>query len=106
MALQQSFNPKARWDRHIPETSAEHQEEPDILNEKIQVLAWFKGTKLIPRIFIWKNKSYKIKKITYNWQERQGKEIIIKFSVSTQANLYQISFNNTTLGWRLEKVIE
>lgn len=98
------FNPKARWDRHIPETSQAYDSQD--LNERIDVLAWFKHAKIYPRIFVWKGKIYKIKKITYNWQERHGQEIISYFSVNTGFDLYQISFNNTFLGWRLDKIIE
>lgn len=101
----QSFNPKARWDRHIPETSANNCNQEE-LNEKIEVLARFNNGKIKPEIFIWNNKEYKIKKITYSWQERCGLEIINYFSVDTDPNLYQISFNNTSLGWRIDKIIE
>ncbi|MFH1507167.1 MAG: hypothetical protein ABIG46_01890 [Candidatus Omnitrophota bacterium] len=97
------FNPKARWDRHIPETD-DHQ--PDELNERIQVLAWFKNSKLIPRYFVWNNQKYRIREVTYNWQEKQGSQVINCFSVSTGTNLYQISFNNITLGWRINRIIE
>jgi len=100
---QSGFNPKARWDRHIPQNPPH---DPDLLNERIQVLAFFNGGKISPRFFFWNNKKYKIKDITYNWQERQGQEVISYFSVNTGANLYQISFNNTSLGWRIDKKIE
>jgi hypothetical protein len=100
---QSGFNPHARWDRHIPETS----DTPPTgqLDEKIEVLAWFRGGKIQPQAFIWNNKEYKITHITYNWQERRGRELISLFSVSTGADLYQISFNNTSLGWRIEKIV-
>lgn len=100
---QSGFNPKARWDRHIPQTNNYH---PDKLNERIQVLAWFENGKISPRRFIWNHKTYKIKEITYNWQERQGREVISYFSVDTGTDLYQISFNNTSLDWRINKIIE
>ncbi len=96
------FNPKARWDRNIPETN---ESESDCLNENIEVLAWFKNAKAYPQIFVWKNQEYKIKNITYNWQERSGEAMINYFSVSTGSDLYQISFNNTTFGWQLDKII-
>ena len=102
--MQQSgFNPKARWDRHIPQST---DYDPENLNERIEVLTWFKADKIYPRIFIWKNKKYKIKAITYNWQERLGKETINYFSVNTGSNLYQISFNNTSYSWKIDKIIE
>jgi len=100
---QSGFNPKARWDRHIPEID---DYVPEWLNEKIEVLAFFKAAKIYPRAFIWNNKRYRVKAITYNWQERRGQELISFFSVRTSSNLYQISFNNNTYGWRIDKVID
>ncbi|MDD5729706.1 MAG: hypothetical protein PHN57_01060 [Candidatus Omnitrophica bacterium] len=101
--MNKSFNPKARWDRHIPEDSDSAGQEP--LAEIIEVLAWFKQGKIYPRLFTWNNKKYKVKRVTYNWQERRGQETINYFSVSTGSDLYQISFNAKTLGWRIDKII-
>lgn len=99
-----SFNPKARWDRHIPETEAEPQHE--LLNEAIEVLALFKGGKIYPQEFNWHNKPYRISSITYHWQERTGQAMISYFSVACGNDLYQISFNNAFFGWRLDKIIQ
>jgi len=63
------FNPKARWDRHIPET--EETLDPGDLNEKIEVLAYFRNSRIIPRAFIRNNRAHRIRKVTYNWQERR-----------------------------------
>ena len=97
------FNPHARWDRNIPETD---DYSPEELNERIQVFAWFKNGKILPRQFVWNEKTYKIKEITYNWQEYQGREVINYFAVSTGVDFYQISFNNITLGWRINRIIQ
>ena len=97
------FSPKARWDRRIP---ADSPLDSGCLNEIIEVLAFFRTGKIYPRAFFWNNKIYRIKEITYHWQEKQGREVLSYFSVSTGENLYQISFHNTTYGWRLDKVIE
>lgn len=101
---QQGFNPKARWDRHIPET--EDHAHPQELNERIEVLAWFRNGKIHPRLFVWNSKKYRVKNINYAWQERCGRELISLFSVSTGFDLYQISFNNTSYSWKIDKVIE
>ncbi len=98
------FNPKARWDRHVPET--EESIDPGELDEKIEVLAYFKGSTIFPRAFIRNNKVHRIRKITYNWQERRGREVLNFFSVDTGTCLYQISFNNTTYRWQIDKIIE
>lgn len=101
----QSFNPKARWDRNIPETSGRGQDIPEDLHEKIDCLALFKSGKITPQRFSWNNKEYEIKTINYHWQERLGQEWIHYFSVNTAADSYQISFNNTSFRWQLDKII-
>lgn len=100
----QSFNPKARWDRHIPETGSNNCNHEE-LNEKIEVLVRFNNGKIKPEFFIWKSREYKIRRITYSWQERLGLEIISYFSVDTDPDLYQISFNNTSFRWQIDKII-
>ncbi|MFC1804766.1 hypothetical protein ACFLZ3_02940 [Candidatus Omnitrophota bacterium] len=97
------FNAKARWDRRI---AASSRPDPDSLDERIEVLAYFKGGRIYPRLFILKGKEYQIKEVTYSWQERCGGQTLNCFSVSTGPDLYQISFNNATYGWRLDKVLQ
>ena len=99
---QSGFNPKARWDRFIPQDA---DSSPDFLDERIDVIAWFKNAKIYPRLFFWKDRKYKVKRITYNWQERLGRETLIYFSLDTGVGLFQVSFNNVTLAWRINKVI-
>ena len=100
---QSGFNPQARWDRHIPETSDTSSE--DQFPQAIEVLASFGHGKVSPRQFRWNNKTYLVQKVTYTWQERRGQERINNFSVSTGPDLYQISFNTTHCSWQLEKII-
>ena len=99
---QSGFNPKARWDINIPQ---DVDSAPDFLDERIDVIAWFKNARIYPRLFFWNGKEYKIQKITYNWQERLGRETLFYFSLDTGVGLFQISFNNVTLAWRINKVI-
>ncbi|MFA4854847.1 MAG: hypothetical protein WC616_05840 [Candidatus Omnitrophota bacterium] len=93
---QNSFSPKARWDRF----------EPDALNERIEVLAYFKHARIFPRSFTWHDKEYNIENITYNWQERVGQALINYFSVLCAGQLYQISFDNSTFRWQIDKLIQ
>ncbi|MBM3244015.1 MAG: hypothetical protein FJZ12_04205 [Candidatus Omnitrophica bacterium] len=100
---QNSFNPKARWDRFEPEQSGFN---PDCLKERIGVLVYFSHGKITPKSFTWNNKEYPIDKVTYNWQERLGQALISYFSISCAGQIYQISFNNTTFRWQIDKLIE
>ncbi len=100
--MQNSFNPKARWDRFEPGVAAD----PDILNERVDVVALFKGARIFPKSFNWRGKDYKVETITYNWQERLGQALISYFSVLSSSQVYQISFNNSTFRWQIDKLIQ
>jgi hypothetical protein len=100
---QNSFSPKARWDRFEPDKASFN---PDALNERIEVLANFKHTRILPKSFVWHNKEYVIETITYNWQERLGQVLINYFSVLCAGQMYQISFNNSTFRWQIDKLIQ
>jgi len=100
---QNSFSSKARWDRFEPENSGFN---PNYLDERIEVLVCFKHAKIFPKSFIWKNKEYLIENITYNWQERIGQALINYFSVLSAGQMYQISFNNSTFRWQIDKLIQ
>ncbi len=100
---QNSFNPRARWDRFEPEKCGFN---PDALDERIEVWAYFKNSRIYPQAFLWKNKEYKIDTLTYNWQERLGQALVNYFSVLSSGQLYQISFNNSTFRWQIDKLIQ
>jgi len=101
---QNSFNPKARWDRFEPDKAVGFN--PDDLAERIEVLAYFKNARIYPKTFLWNNKEYSIETITYNWQERLGQALVNYFSVISSGQLYQISFNNSTFRWQIDKIIQ
>jgi len=98
------FNPRARWDVPI-KSNNHHQDNPEILDVPIEVKAEFKGGRVFPLSFTLSNKKYPIERITYNWQVHQGQAVVHYFAVISAEVIYQISFNNTSLGWRLEKIL-
>lgn len=100
---QNSFSPKARWDRFEPDKAGFN---PEALNERIDVLAHFKHARIFPKSFTWHDKEYIIETITYNWQERVGQALINYFSVICAGQLYQISFDNSTFRWQIDKLIQ
>ena len=90
------FSPDSRWDRHLPHQS--YQEDP------LEVGVIFQKGKIIPKWFVWKDRRYAIKEITYQWQDHRGGETLHFFSVSDGINIYQIFLNNKHLSWRLAHV--
>jgi len=76
------------------------------INEKIQVGAIFRGSKIRPAWFVWEGRKYVVKDVTYSWYARDGNVTYCHFSVTDGANLFEISFNLNTVEWRLNKIWE
>ena len=76
------------------------------INTIIKVGAVFKGGNIIPKWFIWNSRKYNVKSIDYTWEDRQGEEKIVYFSVSDGTNTYELAYNTVRMNWLLEKVAE
>lgn len=74
------------------------------LDEPIEVLARFKGEKIIPEIFRWRNKIYKIEKLNMVHKERDGNDKVYYFSVSDSINFFRLAFFTRDLTWRIEEL--
>ena len=74
------------------------------INENIDVGAAFYKNRIKPKWFIWKGKKYIVKETTYTWKDKEGEAVIVHFSVSDGATLFELCFNQKTLVWMLEKV--
>ena len=89
------FSSDSRWDRHTPEQS--YYEDP------IDVGAIFVKGRLLPQTFVWKQRKYIIKKVTYHWEESRGGQMLHYFTVTDHINLYYIYLNSRYMYWRLTK---
>jgi len=95
------FNPQARWDRNLPQEDSQK----ELLDESIAVNCLFANGRAMPRYFIWRDRLYKVKRINFLWQERQGRVVLSYFSLGTNSGIYQISFSNNTLSWKMNRII-
>ena len=75
------------------------------IGETISVVASFGlPYKIRPVRFRWNQRLFEVKDITYSWQTKEGLTRIYHFSISDGKTLYELSFDTTSLLWRLEKV--
>ena len=75
------------------------------IGELIQVGAIFGNKpKFRPVWFIWREREYRVKKVTYCWNEREGKALIHHFSVTDGVNLYDLSYHTAEMNWYLAQV--
>jgi hypothetical protein len=75
------------------------------IGENISVIASFGlPYKIKPVRFKWSGKLREVKQITYSWITKEGQSNIYHFSLTDGKTLYELSFNSTSLLWRLEQV--
>jgi len=75
------------------------------INRKVQVVALFQNGKIIPKIFKWQSRDYKVHEISLYYTERDGKSINHYFGILTSdGNVFKLSFNNLSLIWILQEV--
>ena len=75
------------------------------IGETISVVASFGlPYKIRPVRFRWNGKLFEVKEITYLWQTKEGQNRIYHFSISDGKTLYELSFDTSSLLWKLEKL--
>lgn len=75
------------------------------IDKKIKVIALFESGKIIPKIFRYSNRDYKIKEISMVYTESSGSSINHYFAVMTDdGGVFKLFFNDKSLVWILEEV--
>jgi hypothetical protein len=75
------------------------------IGEPISVVALFgMPYRIKPVRFRWSGKLFEVKEITYAWQTKEGQTRIYHFSITDGKTLYELTFDTTSLLWRLAKV--
>lgn len=74
------------------------------VGDKIKVLAVFEGGAVIPKIFKWKDRTYKIKNVNLAYQEREGRSINYYYSVDClDGGVFKLCYNDEKLTWTIEE---
>lgn len=76
------------------------------IDEQVRVAAVFAHGRVKPVWFDWKGRQIRLKETAYDWTTREGRAVVIHFSVSDGANLYEICWNRETLVWTLTCIKE
>ncbi len=98
-----------------PAVDAE-QREADVthhrISEKVKVYALYQETgdrkfphdKLRPTVFIWRNREYQVKEVTYVWREIQGQAEVYHYTVTDGTNVFELAYNAKLLDWTISGV--
>ena len=80
-----------------------------LLNENVKVYAIYQEDgnqkishkRLRPLMFIWRNREYQVRDITYVWRENQGQSEVYHFTVSDGASIFELAYHAHSLDWKL-----
>ena len=60
--------------------------------------------KLRPLSFIWRQREYEVKDLTYVWHNKKGETDYYYFAVSDGINIYELAYNAKTFDWFLNQI--
>jgi len=72
--------------------------------EPIDVLVAFRKERVEPMTFKWANRYYQVRKVNLVHSERHGRERVVYFSVSDDANAYRLAYSTDSMKWTLEEM--
>ena len=73
------------------------------INEQVEVGAVFAKNRIKPKWFVWNGRKIEVKEVTYAWKAREGEAVIQYFAVTNGATSFELSLNQKTMCWTLEK---
>ncbi|MBF0345714.1 MAG: hypothetical protein HQL06_15980 [Nitrospirae bacterium] len=77
----------------------------EYVGEQVSVVASFGGKERVrPVKFRWAHRVVQITEVTYRWTDRQGQSKVYHFCVTDGSTIYELSFNATSIVWKLDKV--
>ncbi|OPZ67515.1 MAG: hypothetical protein BWY83_02590 [bacterium ADurb.Bin478] len=75
------------------------------INEVVQVLSHYDGSKTRPLRFHWRNRTYHVAQVHGVWHEVQGRDRVFHFHVSTrESGSFELIYNHAAMSWRIGRV--
>ena len=75
------------------------------IREPVRVAAVFApGRQIKPVWFDWQRKKYTVRETTYCWEDKAGDAVLLHFSVTDGAALFELIYNTVDQGWTLNGV--
>lgn len=69
--------------------------------ENIEVGVWCGRLKTVPKVFVWKNRRYEVKKVTIEIERKDGNKKYKCFGIETDGMVAELRWNMTNLSWQL-----
>lgn len=75
------------------------------VDKKIKMIALFENGKIVPKIFKYSSRDYKVSEVSLAYNERDGRSINYYFGVQTEdGHVMKLRYNNEQLVWWLDEI--
>lgn len=74
------------------------------IQEPIKTGVVFDRGGVFPAWFIWGGRRYTVREVTQRWRTKNGSETILHLGVTDWVSVFELTFNQETLVWRLRSV--
>jgi hypothetical protein len=75
------------------------------IHEPVDVGVLFrKDQKPVPKWFRWGGRKHDVERVEMSWKSHQGESPLLFFSVTAGGSVFELSLDQKTLHWTLEKV--
>ncbi|RNC68592.1 MAG: hypothetical protein ED859_09765 [Desulfuromonadales bacterium] len=75
------------------------------IREKVRVATIFEpGSRIRPVWFDWNRRKHTITRVVYTWRERQGEVTLLRFAVTDDTALFELTYNTADQNWTLDAV--
>lgn len=76
-----------------------------VVGKKVKMMALFEGGKIIPKVFRYGGRDYKVREISLAYQEREGRSVNYYFGVETDdGGVMKLHYNDEKLTWTLNEI--
>jgi hypothetical protein len=76
-----------------------------VVEEPVDVSAVFRGGKLRPTAFLWRGRSYRIRRVTGAYRARKGRHLELYYAVMGEGpEVYELRFSTEGMSWSLVRV--
>lgn len=76
----------------------------ELINDPIDVIASFHGSRVVPRRMRWNGRAYNIQKVHLIHSTQEGATRVFYFSVSDADHAFKLRFDTEKLEWKLAEV--
>jgi hypothetical protein len=77
----------------------------ETIDEAIEVIALFRTGKLSPLKFRWRERVYKVSRVSGHWRTDEGRTRFHHFAVLAESpDVYELCYDERGQGWKLERV--